>query len=71
MSLVTPILTKGIGELNLRDIGVYQQQGGYVQLQRAVKEMTSQAVVDLTSGSNLRGRGGAGFPTGQDRKSVV
>jgi len=65
MSLVTPILTKGIGELNLRDIGVYQQQGGYVQLQRAVKEMTSQAVVDLTSGSNLRGRGGAGFPTGR------
>ena len=61
----TQILTKGIGELNLTDIDVYKQQGGYVQLQRAVKEMTSQAVVDLTSGSNLRGRGGAGFPTGR------
>jgi len=59
------ILTKGIGELNLTDIEVYEQQGGYVQLQRAVKEMTSQEVVDLTSGSNLRGRGGAGFPTGR------
>ena len=65
MSLVTPILTKGIGELDLRNIAVYQQQGGYVQLQRAVKEMTSQQVIDITSGSNLRGRGGAGFPTGR------
>jgi NADH-quinone oxidoreductase subunit F len=63
--MITPILTKGIGELNLTDIDVYKQQGGYVQLQRAVKEMTSQAVADMTSGSNLRGRGGAGFPTGR------
>jgi NADH-quinone oxidoreductase subunit F len=63
--MITPILTKGIGELNLTDIDVYKQQGGYVQLQRAVKEMTSQAVADMTSGSNLRGRGGAGFPTGK------
>ncbi len=63
--MMMQILTKGIGELNLTDIEVYEQQGGYVQLQRAVKEMTSQEVVDLTSGSNLRGRGGAGFPTGR------
>ena len=37
--LVTPVLTKGIGELNLRDIKVYQEQGGYEQLRRAVNDM--------------------------------
>ena len=63
--MITQILTKGIGELDLTDIDVYKEQGGYFQLQRAVKEMTSQAVADMTSGSNLRGRGGAGFPTGK------
>src|ERR1700761_7518891 len=56
---------KGIGELNLRDIDVYRSTGGYVQLERAVKELGQQAVMDAATGSNLRGRGGAGFPTGR------
>ena len=64
-SLVTPILTKGIGERNLRDIAVYEREGGYAMLRRAVTEMEPKAVADLCSGSNLRGRGGAGFPTGR------
>ncbi|HEY4442478.1 MAG TPA: NADH-quinone oxidoreductase subunit F, partial [Candidatus Elarobacter sp.] len=63
--VITPVLTKGIGELNLRDIAVYQQQGGYEQLKRAVTAMTPKDVADLCNGSNLRGRGGAGFPTGR------
>src|ERR1700726_4640990 len=64
-ALITPVLTKGIGELNLRDIAVYREQGGYEQLRRAVTEMTPKEVADLCNGSNLRGRGGAGFPTGR------
>ncbi|GAC1542093.1 MAG: NADH-quinone oxidoreductase subunit NuoF [Candidatus Velthaea sp.] len=64
-SLITPVLTKGIGELNLRDIDVYKSTGGYAQLERAFKEMSSKAVLDICVGSNLRGRGGAGFPTGR------
>ncbi len=64
-SLITPVLTAGIGELNLRDIDVYRAQGGYEQLRRAVTEMTPADVQALCSGSNLRGRGGAGFPTGR------
>ncbi len=63
--LITPVLTKGIGELNLRDLKVYQDQGGYEQLRRAVTQMTPKEVSDVCSGSNLRGRGGAGFPTGR------
>src|ERR1700722_14998528 len=58
-------LTKGIGELDLRDIEVYRSTGGYAQLERGVKELGQQAVMDLATGSNLRGRGGAGFPTGR------
>ena len=63
--LITPVLTKGIGELNLRDIAVYREQGGYEQLRRAVVELSPKDVADLCNGSNLRGRGGAGFPTGR------
>jgi NADH-quinone oxidoreductase subunit F len=64
-SLVTPVLTAGIGSANLRDIDVYRATGGYVQLARAVNELGSQEVANICSGSNLRGRGGAGFPTGR------
>src|SRR5437660_12821738 len=63
--LITPVLTKGIGELNLRDLKVYQDQGGYEQLRRAVTGLSPKQVSDICSGSNLRGRGGAGFPTGR------
>jgi len=64
-SILTPVLTKGIGELNLCDIDVYRDQGGYAQLERAFKELSTKEVLDMTMGSNLRGRGGAGFPTGR------
>jgi NADH-quinone oxidoreductase subunit F len=59
------VLTAGIGELNLRDIGVYRAQGGYAQFERAVTQMKPAEVIDATLKSGLRGRGGAGFPTGR------
>ncbi|MEO6912428.1 MAG: NADH-quinone oxidoreductase subunit NuoF [Candidatus Baltobacteraceae bacterium] len=62
---VVPVLTKGIGELNLRDIDVYRGQGGYKQLERAFKELKSEDVLEAADASGLRGRGGAGFPTGK------
>jgi NADH-quinone oxidoreductase subunit F len=64
-SIVTPVLTKGIGELDLCEIDVYREQGGYAQLERAFRELTPKDVSDVCNGSNLRGRGGAGFPTGR------
>ncbi|MDE2571690.1 MAG: NADH-quinone oxidoreductase subunit NuoF [bacterium] len=65
MGTYEPILTKGIGELDLTEIEVYRKTGGYEQLRRAVREMEPDAIVDTVMKSNLRGRGGAGFPTGR------
>ncbi|GAC1305169.1 MAG: NADH-quinone oxidoreductase subunit NuoF [Vulcanimicrobiaceae bacterium] len=62
---VTKVLTDGIGEVNLRDIATYRARGGYEQWRRAVGELTPADVQDATSKSGLRGRGGAGFPTGK------
>jgi NADH-quinone oxidoreductase subunit F len=45
------------------DIAAYEQAGGYEGLKRALT-MQPQAVTEMVKQSNLRGRGGAGFPTG-------
>lgn len=42
---------------------VYEEHGGYKALKKAVK-MDGAAIIDEVKTSNLRGRGGAGFPTG-------
>ncbi len=48
--------------LNLSE---YEKTGGYQPLRQALGRMTPKEVLDVVSRSNLRGRGGAGFPTGQ------
>ena len=62
---VTKVLTEGIGEANLTDINVYRDRGGYKQWERAVRELTPNDVFEACDKSGLRGRGGAGFPTGR------
>ena len=59
------VLTAGIGEVDWRDIAVYRERGGYEQWRRAVTELTPAEILDITMKSGLRGRGGAGFPTGR------
>ena len=59
-----PVLTKGIGELDLVDIEVYEKQGGYQALRKALSQMTPEDVHAEVKKANLRGRGGAGFPAG-------
>jgi NADH-quinone oxidoreductase subunit F len=46
-----------------RTLEGYKKNGGYVQLEKALK-MQPQEIIDEVKASGLRGRGGAGFPTG-------
>src|SRR5271166_6054964 len=62
---VTKILTAGIGEVDMRGIDAYRARGGYKQWERGVRELQPVDVLNLAEASGLRGRGGAGFPTGK------
>ena len=50
--------------INPRDIDDYTALGGYAALSRALSQMTPEQVLEEIKKSNLRGRGGGGFPTG-------
>jgi NADH-quinone oxidoreductase subunit F len=49
----------------LRKLSVYRQNGGFDAFRAAVTAMQPDAVTEVVKASGLRGRGGAGFPTGQ------
>ena len=57
-----PVLLANIHKQQSHTLPVYEAGGGYRGLRRVLKEMGPKQVVDLVKSSNLRGRGGAGFP---------
>ena len=59
-----PIITKSCGELNPNDIEEYIHNDGYSALKKVLSKMSPQEVIQEVLDSGLRGRGGAGFPTG-------
>ena len=59
------IALRNCGVINPENIDEYLGTGGYEALGRALTQQTPQQVIDAILASGLRGRGGAGFPTGR------
>lgn len=57
------LLLEHAGAEGIRYYDVYRKKGGYASVEKALK-MTPEAIVEEVKKSGLRGRGGAGFPTG-------
>ena len=58
------IVLENCGQLNPESLDAYLAVAGYQGMSKALKEMTPAQVITAITTSGLRGRGGAGFPTG-------
>jgi NADH-quinone oxidoreductase subunit F len=59
------ILFEDIDESGLHLIDVYKRRGGYESMRKVLTSMTPEQVTEELMASGLRGRGGAGFPSGK------
>ena len=60
----TKVVLSHCGEIDPEDINAYMAVGGYQAARKALTSMDPGEIVETVKRSNLRGRGGAGFPTG-------
>lgn len=59
------ILLRNAGVPHSDNIDVYIEHGGYEAVRKALSDYESQEIINIIKDSQLRGRGGAGFPTGR------
>lgn len=81
LDLQERIVLRNCGTINPESISDYMQSGGYESLDKVLFKMSPEEIIQEVKNSGLRGRGGAGFPTGlkwsfaasnkADRKYVV
>ena len=64
MANYQPVLLANVQKPDSHRLAVYEAGGGYRALRRVLAQMSPAQVVQTIRNSNLRGRGGAGFPTG-------
>ncbi len=58
------LLLENIDKPGIRGLEGYRANGGYRSVEKALRTMSPEAVLEEVKKSGLRGRGGAGFPTG-------
>ncbi len=59
-----PVLLANVNKPDSHTLSVYEAGGGYSALRKVLKGMSPTEVIDQVKAAGLRGRGGAGFPTG-------
>ncbi|WP_319481741.1 NAD(P)H-dependent oxidoreductase subunit E [uncultured Draconibacterium sp.] len=59
-----PIATEYRGIINPLDINEYLSRGGFTAVEKVLNKMTPEEVIREVKDSGIRGRGGAGFPSG-------
>ena len=64
------IATESFGQIAPVDLDEYISHGGFEAARHCVTELSPEEVIDRVSASGLRGRGGAGFPTGRKWAAV-
>ena len=58
-----PRLLTDFGRVDPTDLDSYRAHGGYAALERAIRHLSPEGVIAEIEAADLRGRGGAGFPT--------
>lgn len=67
----TRLVLKNCGHIDAENIEEYIAVGGYKALEKVLFEMNKESALEEIKKSNLRGRGGAGFPTGKKWEQVA